>query len=59
MGIRYEVLEYYHTHPNNSYISGSDMDIKYLNGYAIGWDGVWRSYPPSYMLNDIIIKPKK
>ena len=59
MGRRYEVLEYYHTHPNNSYISGSDMDIKYLNGYAIGWDGVWRSYPPSYMLNDIIIKPKK
>lgn len=55
-GRRFPVLEYYHTHPKNTYLSDTDMKLK-LPGYAIGWDGIWRGAPPSIELPEIYVIP--
>ncbi|SEA33442.1 hypothetical protein SAMN05216365_10596 [Porphyromonadaceae bacterium NLAE-zl-C104] len=45
MGNKYRVLEYYHTHPRNTYLSASDPFQNIMPTYAIGWDGIKRGAP--------------
>ena len=59
MGSKHRVLEYYHTHPRNTYLSVSDPFQDIIPTYAIGWDGIRRgANPMSYggrELDEIII----
>ena len=56
---KYKVVEMYHTHPKNSYLSLDDPFQGIIPTYAIGWDGVKRGaaprYKDSFLLDEIII----